>query len=113
VIHCIIKERGIGSTINNRTCTPTTFSKDEILQNHAYVLKKYFTIPFVVVNDYELPYLHWIPNLHKIPFKQIYIAGSQIYFTKPLAMLLTKILTAVKEMLQMHCATVHARIGIN
>ena len=35
---CIINELGINSTISNRTYTPTAFSKDEILQNHASVL---------------------------------------------------------------------------
>jgi hypothetical protein len=34
----IINELGINSTIGNHTGTPTTFSKDEILQNHASVL---------------------------------------------------------------------------
>ena len=34
---CIINELGINSTIGNHTYTPTAFSKDEILQNHASV----------------------------------------------------------------------------
>jgi hypothetical protein len=42
-----------------------------------------------------------------------YIAGSKICFTKPLSILLTKILIAVKKRLQMFCATVYARSGVN
>jgi hypothetical protein len=57
---CIINELDINSAIGNRTYTPTTFSKDEILQNQASV----FNVPGHVVDDYELPYLYWIPKLH-------------------------------------------------
>jgi hypothetical protein len=45
------------------TLTPTAFSKDEILQNHASVLNT-LNIPGHVDDDYELPYLYWIPKLH-------------------------------------------------
>jgi hypothetical protein len=34
----VFNELGITAAIDNRTYTPTTFSKDEILQNHASVL---------------------------------------------------------------------------
>jgi hypothetical protein len=58
----------------------------------------------VVDDDYELPYLYWILKLHKTPYKQIYIAGYQkcTGTTKPLSIVLTKILTAVKDRLQMY-----------
>jgi hypothetical protein len=52
------------------------------------------------------------PKLHKTPYKQRYIAGSKKISTKPLSISLTKILTAVKERLQLYCATVYARSGI-
>jgi hypothetical protein len=71
---CIINEQGINSTISNRTYTPTAFSKDEILQNHASVLNT-LNIPVYAGDDYELLYLYWIPKLHKTPYKQRFIAG--------------------------------------
>jgi hypothetical protein len=49
----------------------------------------------------------------KTPYKQRFIAGSKKCSTKPLSILLTKILTVVKEGLHMHCATVYARSGVN
>jgi hypothetical protein len=66
---CIINELGINSTIDNRTYSLTTFSKDEILQDHAPVLNT-LNIPGHVDDDSELPYLYWIPKLHKTPYKQ-------------------------------------------
>jgi hypothetical protein len=107
---CIINELGFNSTIGNHTYTPTAFSKDEILQNHASVLNT-LNIPGHV-DDYELPYLYWIPKLHKTPYKQRFIAGSKKCSTKPLSIFLIKMLTAVKERLRMYCATVYAS-GVN
>jgi hypothetical protein len=65
------------------------------------------------MNECELPYLYWIPKLHKNPYKGRYIAGSSKCSTKPLFLLLTNILSAVKEKLQTYCATTHARSGVN
>jgi hypothetical protein len=45
----------------------------------------------------DLPYLYWIPKLHKAPFKERYIAVSSTCSTKELSVHLTKILSAVKE----------------
>ena len=71
---CIINELGINSTIDNRTYTLTTFSKDEIFENHASVSNT-LNIPGHVDDDSELPYLYWIPKLHKTLYKQRFIAG--------------------------------------
>ena len=45
----------------------------------------------------DLPYLYWIPKLHKTQYKDRYIAGSSTCSTKELSIHLTKILSAVKE----------------
>jgi hypothetical protein len=94
---CIINKLGINSTISNRTYILTTFSKDEILQNHAFVLN---TLTFTghVDDDSELPYLHFIQKLHKTPYKKDSLP-------------VPKILIAVKERLQMYCGTLYARSG--
>jgi hypothetical protein len=63
-------------TIGNRTYTPTAFSKDEILQNHASCLNT-LNIPGHVDDDYKLSYLYWILKLHKTSYKQRFIAGSK------------------------------------
>ena len=110
--NCILNELGINSTFGNPTYTPTALSKDEILQNHRSVLDT-FNIPANGMNEFELPYLYWIPKLHKTPYKHRYIAGSSKCSTKPLSLLLTNTLTAVKEKLQTYCATTYARSGVN
>jgi hypothetical protein len=51
----MINELGINATFGNHIYTPTTFSKDEILQNHAFLLNT-LNIPGDVDN-YELSYL--------------------------------------------------------
>ena len=61
----------------------------------------------------DLPYLYWIPKLHKTPYKERYIAGSSTCSTKELSIHLTKILSAVKEGQQKYCETVSSRSGIN
>jgi mRNA deadenylase 3'-5' endonuclease subunit Ccr4 len=60
-----------------------------------------------------LSYLYWIPKLHKTPYKQRYIACSKKCSTKPFSILLTKLLTAVKERLQIYCAILYRRSGVN
>jgi hypothetical protein len=87
---------------------------DKILQDHAFVLiTGTFDISGHVFDDYELPYLYWIPRLHRTPYKERYVTGTKTFSTKPLSILLTKIFTAGKKKLQMHCSTVYARSGVN
>jgi hypothetical protein len=74
--------------------------------------KNTFDIPVHGMNAYELPYLYWIPKLHKNPYRQRYFAGYNKYSTKPPSLLLTKILTTVKEKLQISCVTTYARSGV-
>ncbi len=85
-------------TNNNQTYKETTLSKQEIIDNHKSVLSS-FNVS-LVDDDCELPSMHWIPKLHKNPYKQRYIAGSAKCTTKPLSKLLISILTTVKKGLQ-------------
>ena len=103
-IDCLIKELGIDNSLGNPTYTPTTLTKEEILENHRSVLCS-FEIS-TKDEELDLPSLYWIPKLHKCPFKQRYIAGSAKCSTKPLSKLLTCILSAVKTGLQSYCDTI-------
>jgi hypothetical protein len=110
-IGCLIKELGIDNSLGNPTYTPTTLTKEEILDNHRSVLSS-FGIS-TKKEEFDLPLLYWIPKLHKCPYKQRYIAGSANCSTKPLSKLLTVILSAVKNGLQSYCETSHSRSGVN
>ncbi|KAJ8314953.1 hypothetical protein KUTeg_007103 [Tegillarca granosa] len=60
-----------------------------------------------------MPYLYWIPKLHKKPYKERYIAGSSKCTTKSLSVILTQILTVVKDGLQTYSDKVYSTSGIN
>ena len=57
----------------------------------------------------DLPYLYWIPKLHKTPYRERYIAGSSTCSTKEFSIHLKKIMSAVKEGQQKYCETVYSR----
>ena len=65
---CLIKELGIDTLVGNPTYTPTTLTKEEILDNHRSVL--YYSGISTVDEELDLPALYWILKLHKCPFKQ-------------------------------------------
>ena len=93
---CLIKELGIHSnTSSNTTYKPTSFDKDEILANHRSFMTS-LNIPSGKESE-DLPYLYWIPKLHKTPYKERYIAGSSTCSTNELSIHLTKILSAVNK----------------
>jgi hypothetical protein len=83
---------------------------DEILANHRSFMTS-LNIPSGKESE-DLPYLYWIPKLHKTSFKERYIAGSSTCSTKEMSIHLTKILSAVKEGQQKYCETVYSRSGI-
>ena len=49
----------------------------------------------------------------KNPYKHRFIAGSSKCSTKPLSILLTKLLTHFKQGLQKYCETAYSRSGVN
>ena len=59
------------------------------------------------------PNINLIPKMHKNPYKHRFIAGSAKYSTMPLSILLTKLLTHIKQGLQKNCETAYSRIGVN
>ena len=62
-VDCLIKELGIDNSLGNPTYTPTTLTKEEILDNHRYVNLCSFRIS-TKDGELDLPSLYWIPKLH-------------------------------------------------
>jgi hypothetical protein len=63
----LLKELGIEISLGNHTYTPTTLTKEEILDNHRSVLCSFGISS--KDEELDLPPLYWIPKLHKYPFK--------------------------------------------
>jgi hypothetical protein len=83
-------ELGINNySSGNTTYKPTSFDKDEILANHLSFMTSLSILSGKESED--LPYLYWIPKLHKTPCKERYIAGSSTCSTKELSIQLTKL----------------------
>jgi hypothetical protein len=53
------------NTSGNTTYKPSSFDKDEILANHRSFMTS-LNIPSGKESE-DLPYLYWIPKLHKTP----------------------------------------------
>ena len=110
-VDILIEELGLNSLPGNPTYNLTDFSASEVLDNHKSVLTSFG----IQSNgeELDLPYIIWIPKMHKDPYKHIFIASSSIWSTKPLSILLTKLLTHIKQGLQKYCETAYSRSGVN
>ena len=110
-VDILIEELGLHSLPENPTYNLTDFSASEVLDNHKSVLTSFG----VQSNSEELdlPYIYWIPKMHNNPYKHRFIAGSSKCSTKPLSILLTKLLTHIKQGLQKYCETAYSRSGVN
>ena len=110
-VRILSEELGLNSLPGNPTYNLMDFSASEVLDNHKSVLTS-FGIE-TSDDELDLPYIYWIPKMHKNPYKQRFIAGSSKCSTKPLSILLTKLLTHIKQGLQKYCETAYSRSGIN
>ena len=110
-VDILIEQLGLHSLPGNPTYNLTDFSASEVLDNHKSVLTSFG----VQSNSEEfgLPYIYWIPKMHKNPYKHRFIAGSSKCSTKPLSIILTKLLTHIKQGLQKYCETAYSRSGVN
>ena len=79
--------------IRNPTYNVTYFSASEVLDNHKSVLTSFGIDPNE--DERDLPYIYWIPKMHKDSYKRRFIAGSAKCSTKPLSLLLTELLTPI------------------
>ena len=66
---------------------------------------------FVDEDHSKLPTLHWLPKIHKQPYKSRFIANSSAFTTTELSILLTSCLTAIKNHVIKYCTTVYKRNG--
>ena len=66
---------------------------------------------FVDEDHSKLSMLYWLPKLHKQPYKSRFIANSSACTTTELSIILTSLLTAIKNHVIKYCTTVYERNG--
>ena len=110
-VSIVIEELGLISFPGNPTYNLTNFSASEVLDNHKSVLTSFGIDPNE--DELDLPYINWIPKMHKNPYEHRFIAGSARCSSKPLSILLTKLLTHIKQGLQRYCETAYSGSGVN
>ena len=111
-IEVICKELGLWpGTTSSDTYIPETMDPKEISGNHISCMK---SLRFKEDNlsDKFLDF-YCIPKLHKTPYKHRFIASSFDCTTKPLSVLLTRILSAIKRKLSNLSSVIYSRTGIN
>ena len=103
----LIKELGIekqNSTNAGNTYLQINKNPDNIINNHANVLKKKFNIS--IDNDNKkLPHMYWLPKLHKIPSKSRFIVAATNCSVKPLS----KAVTAALKLLYKQIESYHQK----
>ena len=110
-VDILIEELGLHLLPGNPTYNLTDASASEVLDNHKSVLAS-FEIQ-TTDEELDLPYIYWIPKMHNNPYKHRIIVGSSKCSTKPLSILLTKLLTHIKQGLKKYCETSYSRSGVN
>lgn len=89
----------------------TTYTEQPLIDSHITECDKLGVEVDVV--QHQLPTMHWIPKLHKNPYKARFIANSTSCTTTKISKLLTSCLTAVKDHVKRYCDTVYNNSGLN
>ena len=109
----LIKELDISTTSisPNSTCISSADSFDEISNSHF----KFIELVGLEMSDEDknLLYLYWTPKLHKVSFKNRFIAGSSKCTPRDLSCLVIKVLTIIKVGLIRYCNTNLSLNGVN
>jgi hypothetical protein len=112
-IECLMKELNISKESNqdkqSQTYKNLKTSDANIVKRHV----KYMSQHNIEVTDDQkrLPFLYWIPKMHKNPSKQRYIAASHSCSTKPLSKMITFCLKLIQQTHTNHCKTIAKNCG--
>ena len=86
-------------------------NQEKIVKKHAKYMK-YHDIP-LADDQKSLPFLYWIPKMHKVPSKQQYIAASHSCSTKPLSKRITYCFKLIQQTSYNYCNTIKKTRGYN
>ena len=109
----LLKELGISSDSDKKKQSQTykklKVSDLDIVKRHVNYMSRH---DIKVTDDQKsLPFLYWIPKMHKNPSKQRYIAASHSCSTKPLSKLITLCLKLIQQTHSNHCKTIAKNRG--
>ena len=85
---------------------------DEISQNVAQILNK-TSQNSQDCNNKTLPFMYWIPKLHKIPYKSRFITSAKLCCTTNLSKLVTEGLKLVRTFWNNYCKVIFKNSRIN
>ena len=108
-VDTLIEELRLHSLPGNPTYNLSGFSASEVSDNQKSVLTSFGKQ--ANNEEFDLPYIYWIPKMHKNLYKHRFIARSSKCSTKPLSILLTK--TTIEQGLNKYFETAYSRSGIN
>ena len=115
-IICLLKELNILKDSEEKKKTESTYVRlktkpEDIVKRRVKYMEKHNID--LDESQLKLPFLYWIPKMHKIPSKQRYIAASHSCSTKPLSKMITFCLKLIQQTHQNHCKAIARNNGVN
>ena len=98
-----------GELNSTSTYVPAQLTKGQLLVHHINTLNKIN----VKIDNRELPTFHWLPKLHKRPYKSRFISNSSHCSTTILSKHITSTLTAVKDHVMKYSETAFSNSNVN
>ncbi len=95
----------------NKTYQRLKIKANDVVKRHVKYMKKHNIS--LDESQQKLPFLYWIPKMHKNPSKQRYIAASHSRSTKPLSKMITYCLKLIQQTHVNHCKTITKNSGYN
>ena len=99
----------INEITNSSTFRATRRSEIQIVQEHIFST----TALKAAATCTKVPTMYWLPKLHKNPFKFRFISASSKCTTTKISVLLTSILTTVKNFIINYCNKAYTNSGVN
>ena len=116
-IDCLMKELNIQNLDKkkkpqlNGTYKYLKMNPSQIVKGHVKYMEKHNTK--LDKSQLKLPFLYWIPKMHKNPSKQRYIAASHSCTTKPLSKMITYCLKLIQRTHNNYWKTIAKNSGYN
>ena len=114
-ISCLLKELNISES-NNVKQSQSTYERLKskpncIVERHIKYMKDHNID--LAESQLKLPFIYWIPKMHKTPSKQRYIAASHSCSTKPLSKMITFCLKLIQSTHTNYCKQIAKNNGYN